>query len=57
MSEQKLFNPNSAVRMVQNRFKLGQMGNKCWSIILKFGSKIFCNLLNMTAQVLELHLI
>ena len=56
-SEQKLFNPNRAVKVVEKRCKSAQMSTKCWSIILKFGQKILCNLLNLTAQVLELHLV
>ena len=57
MSEEKLFNSNSAVKMVEKRCKSAQTSTKCRSIILKFGQKILCNLLNLTAQVSELHLV
>ena len=50
MSEEKLFNSNSAVKMVEKRCKSAQTSTKCRSIILKFGQKILCNLLNLTAQ-------
>ena len=46
MSEEKLFNSNSAVKMVEKRCKSAQTSTKCRSIILKFGQKILCNLLN-----------
>ena len=32
MSEEKLFNTNSAVKMVEKRCKLAQTSTKCWSI-------------------------
>ena len=53
----ELYGPNRAVKMVEKRCKSAQMSTKCWSIVLKFGQKILCNLLNLTAQVLELHLV
>ena len=37
MSEEKLFNSNSAVKMVEKRCKSAQTSTKCRSIILKFG--------------------
>ena len=46
-----------AVKRVEKRCKSAQMSTKCWSIILKFGQKILGILLNLTAQVLQLHLV
>ena len=50
MSEEKLFNSNSAVKMVEKRCKSAQTSTKCRSIILKFGQKILC-------RIIDLHLV
>ena len=57
MSENKLFHPYSAVKMVKNTCKLHQTGTKCWSIMLKFGQNIRWHILNLTEPVLKLYLI
>ena len=57
MSEQKIFNPNIAVKMVQNRCKSAKTSTKYCSVTLKLGPKITCHILNLIAQVLGLHLV
>ena len=57
MSEQKIFNPNNAVKMVQNRCKSAQTSTKYCSVTMKLGPNITCHSLNLTAQVLGLHLV
>ena len=57
ISENKLFPPYSAVKMVKNTCKLHQTSTKCWSIMLKFGQNIRWHILNLTEPVLKLHLI
>ena len=37
MSEQKIFNPNNAVKMVQNRCKSAQTSTKYYSVATKLG--------------------
>ena len=57
MSEQKIFNPNNAVKMVQNRCKSAQTSTKYYSVATKLGPKITCHPLNLIAQVSGLHLV
>ena len=57
MSEQKIFNPNNAVKMVQNRCKSAQTSTKYCSVTMKLGPNITCHSLNLIAQVLGLHLV
>ena len=56
MSEQKIFNPNNAVKMVQNRCKSAKTSTKYCSVTMKFGQKISWHILNLIAGVLGLHL-
>ena len=39
MSEQKIYNPNNAVKMVQNRCKSAQTSTKYCSVTMKLGPK------------------
>ena len=57
MSEQKIFNPNIAVKMVQNRCKSAQTSTKYCSVIRKLTANITWHTLNLTAQVSGLHLV
>ena len=57
MSEQKIFDPNNAIKMVQNRCKSAQTSTKYWSVTMKLGPNITCHSLNLIAQVLGLHLV
>ena len=57
MSEQKILNPNIAVKMVQNTCKSAQTSTKYLSVTRKLGPEIPCHILNLTAQVLGLHLV
>ena len=57
MSEQKRFNPNMAVKRVQNRCKSAKTSTKYCSVTLKFGQKVTWHTLNLIAQVLGLHLL
>ena len=49
MSEKKLFHQNIVLNIAKNRCKSAQTITKCWSISLKFGLRITCHILNLTA--------
>ena len=55
MSEQKLFVPNMAVKLVRNTCKSPQTSTRCCSVTIKFDQEITWHLLNLIAQVLGLH--
>ena len=57
MSEEKLFNSNSAVKMVEKRCKSAQTSTKMLVYNLEIWPENPCNQLNLTAQVSELHLV
>ena len=49
MSEQKIFNRNIAVKMVQNRCKSAKTSTKYCSVTMKLGQNITCHILNLIA--------
>ena len=57
MSEQKILNPNMAVKMVQNTCKSAQTSTKYCSVTMQLSQNITWHTLSLIAQVLELHLV